>query len=82
MTLSDGFGTSRDSCGPDCCMQVVRPGTIKCDLCDGNPNVRRLEARVKELEMGLKDCSIKMLELVLGEKKTAFPTSGEMLEHS
>jgi hypothetical protein len=49
MTLSDGFDTSRDSCGPDCCMQVVRPGTIKCDLCDNNPNVRRLEARVERM---------------------------------
>jgi hypothetical protein len=27
-------------------MQVVQPGTIKCDLCDDNPNVRRLEALV------------------------------------
>ncbi len=29
--VDDGFGTSADKCEPDCTLQVVRPGDIRCD---------------------------------------------------
>ena len=50
MTLDDGFGNTRETCGEDCRMQIVRPGKIECEMCDGNPRIAHLEARNELLQ--------------------------------
>lgn len=50
MTLDDGFGNTRETCGEGCRMQIVRPGRIECEMCDGNPRIAKLEGQVVELK--------------------------------
>lgn len=32
--LDDGFGNQWTKCGPDCCLEIVRPGKVQCSKCD------------------------------------------------
>jgi hypothetical protein len=32
--VDDGFGNYREKCYKDCQLQVVRPGDIRCEVCD------------------------------------------------
>lgn len=38
--LDDGFGNRWVKCGPDCKLEIVRPGKVQC-ACDKNPELRR-----------------------------------------
>lgn len=29
--LDDGFGNRWEKCGPDCCLEIVRPGKVQCE---------------------------------------------------
>lgn len=29
--LDDGFGNQWEKCGPDCCLEIVRPGKGQCE---------------------------------------------------
>jgi hypothetical protein len=32
--LDDGFGNRWQKCGPDCCLEIVRPGKVQCSTED------------------------------------------------
>ena len=31
VNLSDGFGSTWDTCGKDCWLEIVRPGKVQCN---------------------------------------------------
>ena len=48
--IDDGFGNAREKCCEDCQMAVVRPGDIRCEICDENPHIFKLQERVNALK--------------------------------